>query len=113
MILPETSPRIGQTYVAVLRTRFGGTIQDESWQAPDQVTLTVDLNSLPTVVKTIYYDFGGWLSVVAANDERPLNGNYALYYVLSVEGQDHNPNGAAPPEKCYMMIRAVVPPHEP
>ncbi len=113
MVLTETSPRIGQTYVAALRNRFGGTIQDESWQAPDQVTLTVDLNSLPTVVKTLYYDFGGWLSVVAANDERPLNGNFALYYVLSVEGQDHNPNGAAPPEKCYMMIRAVVPPHEP
>ena len=34
----------------------------------------------------LYYEQGGWLATVAANDERPLNGQFAVYYVLSVEG---------------------------
>ena len=28
---------------------------------------------------------GGWLPNMVANDERPINGNYALYYLLSME----------------------------
>jgi formate hydrogenlyase subunit 5 len=104
-------PKIGQKYVAALRSQFGLTIQEESWQAPDQVTLTVELGSLPVVVKTVYYDYGGWLSVVAGNDERPLNGHFALYYVMSVEGNSEEPTGGH--EKCYMVIRALVPPHQP
>lgn len=116
MLLTDEKPKLGQKYVAALRDQFGGSIQDESWQAPDQVTLTVDLNSLPDVVESLYYRHGGWLSVVAGNDERPLNGNFALYYVLSVEGGYHEENSQAPdPEsdKCYMVVRALIPPHQP
>ena len=65
-MLIEEKPKVGQKYVAALRDQFGVAIQDESWQAPDQVTLTVDLNSLPEVVESLYYQHGGWLSVVAA-----------------------------------------------
>jgi len=105
------TPRIGKKYVAALRSQFGLTIQEETWQAADQVTLTVELSSLPLVVKTVYYDYGGWLSVVAGNDERSLNGHFALYYVLSVEGSGEEPDGGH--EKCYLVIRALVPPHQP
>ncbi|MFZ5911408.1 MAG: NADH-quinone oxidoreductase subunit C [Chloroflexota bacterium] len=111
MLSTMDKPKIGQKYVAALRSQFGLTIQEESWQAPDQVTLTVELSSLPVVVKTVYYDYGGWLSVVAGNDERPLNGHFALYYVMSVEGSGEEPVGGH--EKCYMVIRALVPPHQP
>jgi Ni,Fe-hydrogenase III large subunit/Ni,Fe-hydrogenase III component G len=111
MLLAEEKPKIGQGYVAALRSEFGLAIQEESWQAPDQVTLTVELNYLPTVVAALYYRYGGWLSVVAGNDERPLNGHYALYYVLSVEGNEQQPVENA--DKCYMVIRALVPPHQP
>ena len=34
------------------------------------------------------------------NDERPLNGHYAVYYVMSMEGQ----------EKCYVTVRAEISP---
>ncbi len=86
-VLTEERPKIGKKYVEALRARFGSSILDESWQAADQVTVTVDLNSLPDIVENLYYQQGGWLASVAGNDERPLNGQFALYYILSVEGQ--------------------------
>src|SRR5512143_1597464 len=107
-VVAETKPRIGTKYVEALRTQYGPAVLDESWQAPDQVTLTVELNSLPDIVETTYYGLGGWLSTVVGSDERALNGHFAVYYVLSVEGE--------PPEnqeKAYMVIRALIPPHQP
>src|SRR5512142_3077046 len=108
--LAEARPKIGTKYVDALREQFGAAILDESWQAPDQVTLTVELNCLPDVVEATYYRLGGWLSTVVGNDERPLNGHYALYYVLSVEGDDQ---GGAQNERAYVVIRALIPPHQP
>jgi formate hydrogenlyase subunit 5 len=111
MLRPEEKTHRGQRYVQALRQQFGTIIQEETWQAPEQVTLTVDLNSLPAVVDAAYHQHGGWLSVVAGNDERPLNGHFALYYVLSVEG-DETHNGSEP-ESCYLIVRALVPPNKP
>jgi formate hydrogenlyase subunit 5 len=109
MLITEEKPRVGAGYVEALRSKFGLAIQEAIWQAPDQVTVTVDLNNLPAVVETLYYQHGGWLSVVAANDERPLNGHFALYYVLSVEGDAASTDA----ERCYLVVRALVPPHQP
>ena len=111
MLLTEDRPKTGKGYVSALREQFGRAILDESWQASDQVTVTVDLNYLPDIVETVYYRHGGWLSVVAGNDERPLNGHFALYYVLSVEGDPEQANQE--PEKCYLVIRSLIPPHQP
>jgi Ni,Fe-hydrogenase III component G len=111
MLSTMDKPKVGQKYVAAIREQFGLAVQEESWQAPDQVTITVDLNSMPAVVESLYYQHGGWLSTVAANDERPLNGHFALYYVLSVEGNDQE--HAEGYGKCYMMVRALVPPLQP
>ena len=108
--LVEAKPKIGKKYVEALRGQYGLAILDESWQAPDQVTLTVELNSLPDIVETVYYRLGGWLSTVVGNDERPLNGHFAVYYVLSVEGND---NGGQGNEMAYVVIRALIPPHQP
>jgi len=105
--LAEAKPRVGQKYVDVLCAQFGGKILEESWQAAEQVTLTVELNSLPDVVETVYYRLGGWLSTVVGSDERPINGHFAIYYVLSVEGDEGET------EKAYMVIRALIPPHQP
>jgi formate hydrogenlyase subunit 5 len=93
-----------------LRARFGGSIADEAWQTPDQVTVTVALNSLPDVVAAIYYEHDGWLASVAANDERPLNGQFALYYVLSVE---RDAADAADGKAAYVVVRTEIPPHQP
>ena len=89
-LLAEATPKIGAKYVSALRSQFGAAILEESWQAADQVTLTVELNYLPEIVETVYYRLGGWLSTVVGSDERPLNGHFAIYYVLSVEGGDEN-----------------------
>jgi Ni,Fe-hydrogenase III large subunit/Ni,Fe-hydrogenase III component G len=102
----EAKPKVGQKYVEAVRARFGTSILDESWQAPEQVTLTIALNSLPDVVAFLYYQQGGWLASVAVNDERPINGQFAIYYILSVEG-----NGDE--EKAYVVVRAQIPPHQP
>src|SRR5512147_534819 len=104
----DARPKIGTKYVEALRAQHGAAILDEAWQAPDQVTLTVEMNSLPDVVETAYYRLGGWLSTVVGNDERPLNGHFAVYYVLSVEGDEQ---GGAANERIYMVIRVLVPPH--
>lgn len=105
--LAEAKPKVGQKYVDALRAQFGGKILEESWQAAEQVTLTVELNSLPDVVEMVYYRLGGWLSTVVGSDERPINGHFAIYYVLSVEGDEGET------EKAYMVIRALIPPHQP
>ena len=110
-VLTLEKPKIGKKYIDALRAQFGSSILDESWQAPDQVTVTVELNSLPDIVSTLYYQHGGWLASVAGNDERPLNGQFALYYVLSVEGGQGN--GSQEAEKAYVVVRAQVPSHNP
>jgi formate hydrogenlyase subunit 5 len=102
--MPELgTTRRGQSYVDAVRQQFGAALLEEAWQAENQVTLTVDLNSLPEIVETLYYKHDGWLSTIAANDERQLNGNYALYYILSMEGS----------VKSYVVIRGLVPPNRP
>ena len=107
----EARPRTGTRYVEALRSQYGARVLEESWQAEDQVTLTVDLNSLPDIVETAYYGLGGWLSTVVGSDERALNGHFAVYYVLSVEGGAED--ATRQDEKAYVVIRGLIPPHEP
>ncbi|MDR0806462.1 MAG: hydrogenase large subunit [Enterobacteriaceae bacterium] len=90
--------QVGQGYVQALREKFPSTILDESWQTADQVTITIKTNMLPEVVEWLYYVQGGWLSVLFGNDERSLNGHYAVYYVLSMEGAT----------KSFVTIKALV-----
>jgi len=94
--LAET--KTGQHYIDALRQRFPSTVLQEEWQTRDQVTVTVKLNSLPEVVEWLYYNQGGWISVLFGNDERSIHGNFAVYYVLSMEAGT----------KCYVVIRAEV-----
>ncbi|MDU4366053.1 MAG: NADH-quinone oxidoreductase subunit C, partial [Klebsiella oxytoca] len=77
---------------------FPGVVLDEAWQTKDQLTVTVKVNYLPEVVEFLYYKQGGWLSVLFGNDERKLNGHYAVYYVLSME------QGT----KCWITVRVEV-----
>jgi formate hydrogenlyase subunit 5 len=77
--------KIGQHYLAALHKQFPHAVIDEAWQTKDQITVNVKLNMLPEVVEWLYYQQGGWLSVLFGNDERQLCGNYAVYYVLSME----------------------------
>ncbi|UCQ57061.1 hydrogenase large subunit [Edwardsiella piscicida] len=88
----------GQHYIAALRQQFPHAIIEESWQTDTQATLTVKTDMLPEVVEYLYYQQGGWLSVLFGNDERPLCGSYAVYYVLSME------RGT----KCWITVKALV-----
>lgn len=80
--------RIGESHVEAVRANIPGAIQNVEWQCDDQVTITVALDTLPDVVSYLYYQRDGWLPMSVGNDERSLCGNYALYYVLSMEGED-------------------------
>ncbi|GAA5179418.1 hydrogenase large subunit [Niveibacterium umoris] len=92
--------RIGANYVAAVREKFPAAVIEEAWQAVDQVTITVKPDALPEVVAWLYYEHGGWLSVLFGNDERTLNGNFAVYYVLSMEGL----------VKSWVVVRVLVDP---
>lgn len=78
--------QIGKEYVDGVRHRFPSAILDEEWQTENQVTITVKMTSLVEVMKWLYYDQGGWLTVSFGNDERSLNGCFAVYHALSMEG---------------------------
>ena len=78
-------------------------VLDEARQTKDQLTVTVKVNYLPEVVEFLYYQQGGWLSVLFGNDERKLNGHYAVYYVLSME------QGT----KCWITVRVEVDANKP
>jgi len=102
-MMPQQELKVGQEYVDELRVAFGQAILEEVWQKSDQVTVTVDRNYLPEIVENVYYKQGGWLSTVVGNDERSLNGDFAVYYVLSMEeGQ-----------KSWVVIKARIPPYDP
>ncbi|MDR3410337.1 MAG: hydrogenase large subunit [Formivibrio sp.] len=93
--------KVGQNYITALREKFPSAVLEESWQTADQVTVTVKTGALPEVVEWLYYDQGGWLSVLFGNDERSLNDNFAVYYVLSMEGI----------VKSWVVVRALVDPN--
>lgn len=95
--------KLGRNYLDGLKQRFPHTVLEEEWQTADQLTVTVKLSSLPEVVEWLYYQNEGWLSVLFGNDERPLNGHFAVYYVLSMEG----------PVKCWVVVRALIAPERP
>ncbi|NPE72909.1 hydrogenase large subunit, partial [Dickeya dadantii] len=94
---------LGADYVAHVRQQFPTAILEEERQTANQLTLTVKLHQLPEVVEYLYYQHGGWLSVLFGNDERTLNGHFAVYYVLSMEQG----------EKCWVVVKALVNPTVP
>ena len=96
----QSSARRGVGYLAQIRQKFPSAVLDEEWQTADQLTITVKTDALPEVVEFIYYQLNGWLPVLFGNDERPLNGQFAVYYVLSLEGE----------EKCWITVKAYVSP---
>ena len=101
MAKKKAPQRVGETHVQAVRDTFPGVVLDATWQAEDQVTITVPKDMLPDVVEFLYYGRGGWLPNMVANDERPMNGNYALYYLLSMEESDPG----------FVVVRAEIDPH--
>lgn len=91
---------LGKNYLEAIAQKFPNTILDEEWSTENQVTITIKTNMLPEVVEYLYYQHEGWLPLAFANDERSINGNYAVYYVLSMEGI----------VKCFVVVKALVDP---
>ncbi len=92
--------RPGATHVEAVKERFPGAVTDVSWSTDYQPVITVDADSAPGVIEYLYYERGGWMPVMAANDERPLINKFALYYILSMEEQD----------KCMLTVRCELDP---
>ena len=91
--------RRGASHIEALKERLPGVVRNVEWQDHDQLTVTVDTNSLPDVVEFLYFGRGGWMPMMVGNDERSIIGSYALYYVLSMEEMD----------PCYLTVRCEVP----
>ncbi len=104
--------RKGDNFINRLKEKM--TIKEIKCQPEDQITVTVDRNDLPEAVRMLYYDMGGWLSTMVPNDEREINGNYALYYVLSMEGGKMTPEDELPQEeKCWITVKTYIPANDP
>jgi hydrogenase-4 component G/formate hydrogenlyase subunit 5 len=100
----EQQPTQGQTkrpgmyYVDGVNRLFPSAILEEAWQSDNQVTLTIKMTALVEVMKWLYYDQGGWLSVSFGNDERSLNGHFSVYHALSMEGK----------VRCWVTVKVLV-----
>ena len=77
-----------ESHVEALRRAVPGCIEKVEWQCEDQLTITVKQDRLPEAVHYLYYERYGWIPVIVGNDERSLCGRYAVYYVISMEGED-------------------------
>ncbi len=100
MMSKTTETRKGTSHIEAIRRNFPGAVKRVEWQVDEQVTVTIALDTLPDIVEYLYYERGGWLSVMVGNDERGFNDCYALYYILSMEGED----------TCFCVVRAEVSP---
>lgn len=97
------------TFIEALRNRVK--VLEVTRQYEDQVTALVELNDLPEAVRFLYYDMGGYLSMMVANDERGINKHYALYYALSMEGgKMFAGDEIAQEEKCFVTVKVLISP---
>ncbi len=94
--------RPGQTHIDAVRERFPGAVRSVAWVQDYQPVVTVKGDVAPEVIEYLYYGRGGWISVMAGNDERSLCDCFALYYVLSMEESD----------RCMLQVRVEVDPHD-
>ncbi|WP_149724736.1 NADH-quinone oxidoreductase subunit C [Campylobacter concisus] len=102
----------GDKFVEILKTKVK--ILEVTRQADDQITVLVDRNDLPLAVKTLYYDIGGFISTMIPNDERQINGSFALYYALSMEGSKMTEaDDFAPEDKCFITVKTLIPGSDP
>ena len=101
----------GDKFVEILKTKVK--ILEVTRQADDQITVLVDRNDLPAV-KTLYYDIGGFISTMIPNDERQINGCYALYYAISMEGSKMTEaDDFAAEDKCFITVKTLIPGSDP
>ena len=102
----------GDKFVEILKTKVK--ILEVTRQADDQITVLVDRNDLPLAVKTLYYDIGGFISTMIPNDERQINGCYALYYAISMEGSKMTEvDDFAAEDKCFVTVKTLIPGSDP
>ena len=102
----------GDKFVEILKTKVK--ILEVTRQAGDQITVLVDRNDLPLAVKTLYYDIGGFISTMIPNDERQINGSFALYYAISMEGSKMTEaDDFAAEDKCFITVKTLIPGSDP
>ncbi len=84
----DSKLRTCETHVLAVQEKFPYKVKETQWVGEDQVCITVDGDSAPDIIAFLYYERGGWMPFMAGNDERQLNGHFALYYLLSMEEED-------------------------
>lgn len=82
------------------RQRFPYAVLDEERQTSKSVTIVIALCGSFRPILLLPLLRSGWLAAggFCGNDERTLNGSFAIYYALSMEEG----------EKCWIVVRAFV-----
>ncbi len=104
--------RKGERFIKALQKKFE--VEEINRNPEDQITILCKRGDLPQVVRSLYYEHGGWLSNMVANDERQINGHFALYYILSMEGGKLDKDDELPQdEKCWITVKTLIPADDP
>jgi hydrogenase-4 component G len=76
-----------QKVIDELYQSFEGDIYSSSVHNSNEVYVEVKTSRIPDICKHICGSQGGTLVSLFANDERTINGKYAVYYVFAVRDQ--------------------------
>ncbi len=102
----------GDKFIKIVEEKIN--VLETTRQTDDQITILVDRNDLPETVRILYYDIGGYLVNMIANDEREINKHFALYYALSMEGAKMGKDDEfAQEDKCFITVKALLPAKDP
>ncbi len=80
-----------QKYLAILQAAWGDVFEEMQSSVANELTLTLDghaLRRLPQICLWLIESMKAGFVTLVANDERTMDGKFALYYVFSIPGDD-------------------------
>ena len=97
--------------VALLKKSLGDRLAVRDGAAPNEVELHLKpkaLSTLPEICSLLTRSLRARFLTLAGNDERPLGGKLALYYVFSLPAEDLFLNLRVPVDPRYMEVPSVA-----
>jgi Ni,Fe-hydrogenase III large subunit/Ni,Fe-hydrogenase III component G len=85
MIMEKTKKQ----WLARLKQQLGNKIIYSEENSDQETILHIEKNNLPEVCLFLHDDKQGRLFTMVGSDEREINGNFALYYVFTIDSLNH------------------------
>lgn len=76
-------------WIAKLKQQLGNRILSSETNGNKETVILIDKNNLPDVCRFLHDEKNGRLFTMIGNDERAINGDFALYYVFSFDESHH------------------------